>query len=500
VQKIKLTREPLMLAKQHAFAYQEEAVDSVKNLDYAAIFHEQGLGKSKIAMDLMLYWFTKHQVDTVIILTKKSLINNWKEELGFHTHLKPKVLTTDRNKNYYIFNSPSRVILSNFELMISEKDRIQLFQKTRSVAMIIDESAKIKNPGSTITKTLFELSKGFVKRIIMTGTPIANRPYNIWAQIYFLDHGDCLGDNFLEFKRTTDLSNDLSSNIDKQEAFEKTINSIFKRIDKFSIRETKHSGIISLPAKQYHRIMCNWEQHQLDLYNHIKNELRAYVIVDNKATIDESDVMLKRLLRLVQAASNPVLIDESYDQIPGKVAKLESIIESVILNGEKAIIWTSFTQNVDWLTELFDHYDAVRVHGKMKIEDRNRSIQFFKNKEDVKVLIATPAAAKEGLTLTVANHVIFFDRGFGLDDYLQAQDRIHRISQTKTCHVYNLIMENSIDEWVDVLLQSKHTAAKLSQGDIDFETYKSTMDYSFGEIIQAILTCEDSGGVNTGER
>jgi SNF2 family DNA or RNA helicase len=121
------------------------------------------------------------------------------------------------------------------------------------------------------------------------------------------------------------------------------------------------------------------------------------------------------------------------------------------------------------------------------MEERNKAIERFLSRDDCRVLIATPGAAKEGLTLTVANHVIFYDRSFSLDDYLQAQDRIHRISQKKTCHVYNLIMENSIDEWVDMLLHSKQLAAQLLQGDISLEFYKSQMSYEFGDILRGIL-------------
>ena len=75
------------------------------------------------------------------------------------------------------------------------------------------------------------------------------------------------------------------------------------------------------------------------------------------------------------------------------------------------------------------------------IEDRNAAIRMFKTDPDTKVLVATPGAAKEGLTLTVANHAIFYDRSFSLDDYLQAQDRIHRISQDQPCYIWNLICE-----------------------------------------------------------
>lgn len=68
----KLKREPKYIAKFKAFPYQQEAVDAVKDLEYAAIFHEQGLGKTKIAIDVLLYWLSKCSMDTVLIVTKNS--------------------------------------------------------------------------------------------------------------------------------------------------------------------------------------------------------------------------------------------------------------------------------------------------------------------------------------------------------------------------------------------------------------------------------------------
>jgi len=205
---------------------------------------------------------------------------------------------------------------------------------------------------------------------------------------------------------------------------------------------------------------------------------------------EDAEEILKRLLRLVQIASNPRLVDESYSFEPGKFASLKDIVENICGRGEKCIIWSSFTDNVDWLAEEFSSFGPCKVHGKMGIGQRDRTIEKFLSNENNKVLIATPGAAKEGLTLTVANHVIFYDRSFSLDDYLQAQDRIHRISQKKTCYVYNLIMKDSIDEWVDILLQSKHLAAQLAQGDISLEYYRTQMSYDFGLLIKNILGAE----------
>lgn len=208
----KLKREPKYIAKFKAFPYQQEAVDAVKDLEYAAIFHEQGLGKTKIAIDVLLYWLSKCSMDTALIVTKKQLVANWVNEFKDHTSIKPAVLNTDKNNNYRIFCGPYRVVLTNFETLETEKQQFELYLKVRNVGIIIDESAKLKNPNSKLTKTYFELAPLFQRRIIMTGTPVANRPYDIWAQIYFLDFGESLGADFNEFKKETDLSNKLSRN------------------------------------------------------------------------------------------------------------------------------------------------------------------------------------------------------------------------------------------------------------------------------------------------
>ena len=300
----KLKREPKYIAKFKAFPYQQEAVDAVKDLEYAAIFHEQGLGKTKIAIDVLLYWLSKCSMDTALIVTKKQLVANWVNEFKDHTSIKPAVLNTDKNNNYRIFCGPYRVVLTNFETLETEKQQFELYLKVRNVGIIIDESAKLKNPNSKLTKTYFELAPLFQRRIIMTGTPVANRPYDIWAQIYFLDFGESLGADFNEFKKETDLSNKLSRNTDLQEEFEDNISQIFNRISSFTVRETKNSGIITLPDKVYIQEVTEFNRMQEELYERIRTELYAEVVRDGERYIDDSSAIVKRLLRLIQVTSN----------------------------------------------------------------------------------------------------------------------------------------------------------------------------------------------------
>ena len=97
--KLQFTYQPDLNPKLGAFTYQQQAFEAVKDLDYSAIFHEQGLGKTKIAIDLLLYWLEKRDIDTVLIVTKKQLVRNWENEFATHTHIVPKVLSSNRQDN-----------------------------------------------------------------------------------------------------------------------------------------------------------------------------------------------------------------------------------------------------------------------------------------------------------------------------------------------------------------------------------------------------------------
>ncbi|MHB1101828.1 MAG: DEAD/DEAH box helicase [Devosia sp.] len=482
-----------LTARHNAFAYQLQAVEAAKDLLYAAIFHEQGLGKTKIGVDLALEWLRTDAVDTVVVVTKLSLVQNWKEELEQHSRLKPRVLDQNRSANFYAFNSATPLFLMHYEAMRSEERRLGLFLRTRRVAVILDESQKIKNPDAELTRSLHRLAPLFARRVVMSGTPIANRPYDLWSQIYFLDQGKSLGEDFENFKTGLDLTNELWQSDAAQQNFAKELGSVFGRISSFAIRETKDSAGIELPEKRVENVPVPLEARQRRLYDAIRTELAAVVTADGETVLDDSESALKRLLRLVQVASNPRLVDESYTAKPGKFGKLHELVQSAVVAGDKIIVWTSFVDNADWLAAELASFGSVVVHGRTNIDTRNAAIHAFKHDPTITVLVATPGAAKEGLTLTVANHAVFYDRSFSLDDYLQAQDRIHRISQKQICYVWNLIGENSIDEWVDALLGAKRLAAQLAQSDISAADYARSANYDFGRLIAEILKGENNG-------
>ena len=327
--------------KLEAFPYQMQAYLTVRDLDYSAIFHEQGLGKTKIAVDLMLYWLKQRDIDTVLVVTKKQLVKNWEKELIMHTHIRPKVLSSDKNNNFYVLNSAAKVIIANFEALSTDKARVKLFLKCRNVAIIVDESTKLKNPEAQLTKDFFELSELFKIRTIMTGTPVANRPYDIWAQIYFLDKGKSLGRDFDEFKHKTDLSNSLIDSAEARQKFEATVSEIFSKISGFTVRETKKNCAISLPTKVYETVYIDFESLQRDMYCTVLRELELEVMQDENIVTDDESVVLKRLLRLLQITSNPRLLDDSYTVVPSKEQQLDEQLERICSKGDTPGICSS---------------------------------------------------------------------------------------------------------------------------------------------------------------
>jgi len=457
VEKIKFDYSP----KTTPLSHQIEAIEYIKRHDIVPLFDEQGLGKSKMVIDALCSNIESKEINGALIVCKKTLLYTWKNEILKHSHLFPVVLSGTKRQRGRSFLTYGHFYIVNYESLVQELEIIKLILKHKNFVIVLDESQRIKNPSAKITKALLSLRNLAKKKIIITGTPIANRPEDIWSQFYFLDEGDLLGNDFYEFKKKYDLK---LKGEDSLKKYEKDLLELRRKIDEVSIRRTK--DILELPEKKYADVFIDLSPEQQEIYDTAKKEL-YYEIKDKdgERVVDEIENYLVKLLRLTQIASNPALIVEDYDEIPSKFLKLDEIVNNIVGNGEKAIIWTSFKKNVRALRRRYKDLGALMLFGEIPIEERNNVVVKFMSMSKHKILIANPAAAKEGLTLTSANNAIYLDRNFKMDDYLQSQDRIHRISQTKKCNIIKLIARNTIDEYTDEILEKKELVAKYALGD-----------------------------------
>jgi SNF2 family DNA or RNA helicase len=136
---------------------------------------------------------------------------------------------------------------------------------------------------------MFGLAPGFFKRVIMTGTPIANRPYDIWSLIWFLDQGRSLASTFEDFRTDFDLSNALATDAQKEAGFRSRLGGLYSKIESFTVRETKSSVDISLPQKEIHTVLTDFEPRQKEMYFEIRDDLRTTIRRDGRELVDNAE-------------------------------------------------------------------------------------------------------------------------------------------------------------------------------------------------------------------
>lgn len=443
-------------AKTQALPHQIEAINYIDQHGEIALFDEQGLGKTKIVIDALCLAMKRGEIEGALVVAPMTLLYNWEQEVAKHSFLIPVVLKGTGREKRYKFLTGANFYITNYEAVIAETDRIKRFCKSFKIAIVLDESARIKEPSTQTALALFELRAHSQKRIIISGTPVANKPVDLWAQYFFLDGGSLFGGDFKKFKARFN---------EKNPSYRIELQDLQKQVMAHSIRRCKNNTL-ELPEKKFTNIYVELGGRQLDLYNTLREELRLEVVkITGEIIIDDAENILKKLLRLTQIASNPALIDKSYSEEPAKFRLLDNLIRDVILRGEKTIIWTGFVDNILLLKNRFSTHKPLVIYGDIPIKERTDIAKRFQELDNNKILIANPAAAREGLTLTKANNAIYLDRNFNLVDYLQSQDRIHRISQDKECNIYKILAKNSIDEYIDRVIEVKTDIARFVQGD-----------------------------------
>ena len=443
-------------AKTQSLPHQIEAVNFIDKHQEVALFDEQGLGKTKIVIEALCIAMKRGEIEGVLVVAPMSLLYNWEQEVTKHSFLIPIVLKGTRREKRYKFLTGANFYITNYEAVIAELVRIKRFCKSFNIAIVLDESARIKDPTTLTAQALFELRTYSKKRIIISGTPVANKPEDLWAQYFFLDGGKLFGDDFKIFKSWLN---------EKNQDYSERLHSLQKQVGDNSIRRCKNN-VLELPEKKFSNIYVDLSGKQLEMYNTLREELRLEVSnLQGDKYIDEAENILKKLLRLTQIASNPALIDKSYSAQPAKFIALDSIINDILLRGEKTLVWTGFVENILLLKNRFSEYKPLVIYGDVPIKERADIVKAFQEHDSCKILIANPSAAREGLTLTKANNAIYLDRNFNLVDYLQSQDRIHRISQDKECNIYKLIARETIDEYIDRIIEVKSDIARFVQSD-----------------------------------
>ncbi len=480
--------------------YQQTALTWMGNMSMfnfgLCLADDMGLGKTiqVIAFLLHLKETYPKEPGSVLIICPTSVLFNWSRELKrfapdlevlFHHGPERHNDASDIPE----FLVPHRIFLTTFGTLRNDIDFLETINFS---GIIVDEIQNIKNFSSKQTKAVYKLQGKY--KLGLSGTPIENRLMELWTLFEFLNPG-LLG-NRNKFQENFIIPIERYQDQD-------TIEKLKKLISPFLLRrlKTDKSIIKDLPEKNEIKIYVELSEIQAKLYKEIIDK----TLKDLESIISDKMNVLTLLVKLKQLCNHPYqylkkslpsfdngikmkdFIEESY-----KLERLMEMVEIVISNGEKALIFTQFKQMGDLIYGILKRkYESniLFFHGGVPEKKRRELVdEFQSNKsESAPIMILSLKAGGTGLNLTQATTVFHFDRWWNPAVEDQATDRAYRIGQKSPVNVYKFITNGTIEEKIDALLEEKRDLADKivsSSGeswisDLDLEKIKDlfTLDY-----------------------
>ena len=334
------------------------------------------------------------------------------------------------------------------------------------LAVILDEAQYIKNPDSQTAQAARALPA--LHRLALTGTPIENRLLDLWSILAFAMPG-ALGPR-ARFNQSFSKDDPLARR------------RLAARLRPFLLRRTKGQVAQDLPERIEEDVLCELEGTQKTLYSAEYKKARALLLgLKTSADLDKFRFhFLTSLLRLRQICCHAALVDPKHRRQPS--AKLEALIdlvEPLLSQGLKVLVFSQFTYMIDILKETLEAKGTTTFILTGETENRGPLVDSFNQHEGAAAFLISLKAGGFGLNLTSASYVVLFDPWWNPAVENQAIDRTHRIGQKKTVFAYRLIVQGSIEEKIRRLQSSKSALAQDILGEERFSQSLTLDDFRF---------------------
>jgi len=380
---------------------------------------------------------------TSLIIVPASLIYNWESEIRrFVPGMKVYSYKGNQRKKATSWFRNFDIILSSYHTIRQDIDLISSFSFHY---IILDESQLIKNPVSMLYKTVTRLNSEF--KLVLTGTPVENSLTDLWTQLNFVNPG-LLGE--LSFFRR-----EFARPIEKLGDDEKEVK-LRKIIQPFILRRTKEMVASDLPPLSEQTVFCDMTDEQFNLYDEEKSSVRNSILknIESNGLEKSAIVVLQGLMKLRQISNHPVMANDDYKYGSGKFETVFQDMESVISEGHKILVFSSFVKHLDlYAAELRKKRIRFSMLTGASI-NREKIVNNFQNDTGNKIFLISLKAGGVGLNLTAADYVFILDPWWNPASEIQAMSRAHRIGQNKSVFVFRYITSNSIEEKI-VRLQEK---------------------------------------------
>lgn len=414
---------------------------------------DMGLGKTIQALSFLHHLKVENGKLKALVVCPTTLMFNWQNEI--------KKFTPDLS--FYVHHGGGRmrddlgekkadVIITTYGTLRSD---VKEFIELNLDYVILDESQAIKNPGSKVTKAACLLkSKG---RLCLSGTPLQNNTFDIFAQMNFLNPGMLGSQEF--FKSEFAVPIDRFGEKDQKDHLRKLLYP-------FILRRTKEQVAKDLPEKQEMVLFCEMGDEQRKIYDAYRNDFRDKImgVVQDQGIQKSQLTILQGLMKLRQICDSPAIMKETDgEKYPNVSVKLEELGREISENisNHKALVFSQFLgmlalikQRLKELEVDFEYFD-----GSSTAAERERAINRFQNDENCRVFLISLKAGGVGLNLTAADYVYIVDPWWNPAVEQQAIDRTHRIGQTKNIFAYRMICTDTVEDKILKLQEKKRKLA-----------------------------------------
>ena len=423
----------------------------------ACLADDMGLGKTLQTICFITDALEQKKEGMALIVCPSSLIYNWQQEIQkFAPHLRTYIHHGPGRDIANISTAATDVSITSYGTLRSDVEQLSALHFDVAV---VDESHYVKNPAAQSTRAIYQLQ--VTNKIALSGTPVMNNTFDLYAQLEFLLPGMFGSKEF--FKK------EYADAIDRDRDEEK-IATLQKLTAPFILRRTKEQVAKDLPAKTESILWCDMGMEQKDMYNGIKESIKSNLFLNIKTDgLGKSKLaVLQGIMKLKQVCNSPLLLPAE-EQTTFYSVKTEMLLDELAnLGHHKVLVFSQFTKMLNLLAETFEKkgISFYQLDGSTPVKKRAEMVASFQDAENTSnVFLISLMAGNTGLTLTAADYVFLFDPWWNNAVQQQAIDRTHRIGQTKNVFAYKLICKDTIEEKIIQLQKSKKELSENLIGD-----------------------------------
>lgn len=472
--------------KTRPMSQQIRALDHAWGLEACAFFMEMGTGKTKTAIDWAEASVRAGRFQHLVVFCPNAVGQTWVNEFAKHGgQIQPFLFSTENCRKTTFLKEvyaasrkgPVALIVGAESIQGREAggaayDAVTAFLCDQALAlghkygMVADESHLYKNHDANRSKNVKTIAQGAVRRIIMTGTPLAHGPLDLFMQFEILDPNIIGIGDYYSYKTRYAVMGGFEN---KEVVGYQNMDELMALLKPYVFQCTKEE-VLDLPPKSYQVRYVNLAPEQEKLYKTLTKTKEAEIRGASGQAIEIQVNMVLELNLLQQQIVGGFI---SYREEDGKFREVQQVIEGKrnpkireILAiaeenpGRQMIVWAKFRREIaDIVAALTEAgYACSQYHGGLTPEEREQQLQEFKA-GGTQFFVSNTQTGGTGITINEAKTVIYYSNSFKLIDRLQSEDRNHRIGQEDHVLYIDLVAKGTVDETVSKALASKKDMA-----------------------------------------